>query len=106
MRRRESVIFIAIDEMGACLGFTQLYPAFSSTACRRLWILNDLYVTEAARRSGVARALMDAARDHAVETGACGIQLETGHTNIGAQRLYESLGYRMDEGFRMYALRI
>jgi ribosomal protein S18 acetylase RimI-like enzyme len=104
LSRGESVIFLAMED-GEPLGFTQLYPVFSSTHCRPLWILNDLYVAPEARRRGVARMLMDQARDHAVETGACGIQLETAHTNSSAQRLYESLGYQMDKNYRVYELR-
>ncbi len=105
LSHEDTVIFLALlDERAA--GFTHLFPAFSSVACRRLWLLNDLYVSPAARRSGVARALLDRARDHAVETGACGIELSTAHTNVDAQRLYESLGYRQDEVFRHYELQI
>jgi len=50
--RHESVIFLALlDE--AAVGFTQLYPSFSSTSMQRLWILNDLFVAPDGRRSGV-----------------------------------------------------
>ena len=101
----DSVIFLA-ERDGAVLGFTQLYPLFSSTACRRLWLLNDLFTVEASRGQGVGRALMDAARDHAVQTGASGIELSTAHTNQTAQRLYESLGYARDEVFRVYTLKL
>jgi ribosomal protein S18 acetylase RimI-like enzyme len=101
----DSVIFLA-EEGGSVLGFTQLYPLFSSTACKRLWLLNDLYTTESARGRGVARALMDAARQHAVDTGASGIELATAHTNVAAQSLYESLGYRLDQQFRVYSLQL
>src|SRR5581483_10999258 len=52
---RESVIFIARNERGEALGFTQLYPCFSSVSARRLWILNDLFVAESARGLGGAR---------------------------------------------------
>lgn len=101
----DSVIFL-VEEDGAILGFTQLYPIFSSTACRRLWLLNDLFTVEPARGRGVGRALMDAARDHAIETGASGIELSTAHANLPAQRLYESLGYVMDQNFRVYSLKL
>ena len=101
----DSVILLA-EENDRVLGFTQLYPLFSSTACRRLWLLNDLFTAEAARGQGVGRALMDAARDHAVETGASGIELSTAHTNLPAQRLYESLGYVKEEIFRVYTLKL
>ncbi|MEO8199122.1 MAG: GNAT family N-acetyltransferase [Gemmatimonadota bacterium] len=101
----DSVIFLA-GPPERPTGFTQLYPIFSSVTCQPLWLLNDLYVIPGGRRSGVARGLMDRARDYAVETGACGIELATAHTNIDAQRLYESLGYRLDEVFRRYELKI
>ena len=101
----DSVVFLA-EENGAVTGFTQLYPLFSSTACRRLWLLNDLFTTEAARGRGVGRALMAAAREHAVRTGASGIELSTAHTNLPAQRLYESLGYVKEEAFRVYSLKL
>ncbi len=105
LEQRDSVLLLALEGDRA-VGFAHLYPLFSSLHCRPLWILNDLYVAPEARRQGVARMLMDQARDHAVETGACGIQLETAHTNEQAQRLYESLGYEMDRDYRVYALRI
>ena len=101
----DSVILLA-EEHGSILGFTQLYPLFSSTACRPLWLLNDLFTVESARGKGVGRALMEAAREHAIATGATGIELATAHTNLPAQRLYESLGYVMDRTFRVYALRL
>jgi ribosomal protein S18 acetylase RimI-like enzyme len=105
LERGDSVIFLALEH-AAAVGFTQLYPLFSSLSCRPLWLLNDLFVVPEARRLGVARALADAARDHAVESGACGIELATAHSNVQAQRLYESLGYRVDDEFRHYELRV
>lgn len=105
LERGDSVILLAVDE-DRPLGFTQLYPLFSSISCRPLWLLNDLYVAPDARRRGVARMLMDHARDHAVETGACGLELATAHTNAQAQQLYESLGYELDRDFRHYELRV
>ena len=40
----ESVVFVAL-EGGTAAGFTQLYPLFSSVSARRLWVLNDLFVS-------------------------------------------------------------
>jgi len=100
----ESVIFYARDAAGSYIGFTQLYPIFSSISARRSWILNDLYVAESARGRGVGRMLMNHAREHAIVTGATGLSLETAKTNTGAQRLYESLGYAKDEEFYSYFL--
>jgi ribosomal protein S18 acetylase RimI-like enzyme len=105
LARDESVVFLA-ERAGRAVGFVQLYPVFSSTAARprRLWILNDLFVVPEARRSGVAQALLAAARRLAEETGAAGLELVTARTNEAAQRLYTSLGWRHDDAFLRFEL--
>lgn len=104
--RNESVIFCAQDAKGVLIGFTQLYPNFSSVSAKRSWILNDLYVSSAARRLGVGRKLMNVAKDFAISTGAKGISLETAPDNVNAQALYESLGYEKSSGFYSYYLSV
>ena len=103
LERDESVVLVA-DAGDGLIGFTQLYPAFSSVSLVRLWILNDLFVDPRARGQGVGRALMEAARAHAVSTGARRVVLATGKDNRTAQRLYESLGYRHERDQRTYEL--
>lgn len=105
---KSSVIFLAFrideqDERLAC-GFTQLYPSFSSAALKRLWILNDLFVAPDARRLGIGRALLEAARVFAVETQARGLTLKTAVDNYTAQSLYEAAGWKRDEQFYSYNL--
>ena len=100
----ESVIFFALDSHDNCIGFTQLYPSFSSVSAKRTWVLNDLFVAENARKSGVARMLMAAAKDYALSTNAKGIALETAENNVNAQKLYDSLGYQKEQGFIHYFL--
>ncbi|MCQ4310604.1 GNAT family N-acetyltransferase [Pseudomonas stutzeri] len=104
IRNDESVIFYARDAAGTYLGFTQLYPIFSSISAQRSWILNDLYVAESARGRGIGRMLMNRASEHAMATDAVGLALETAKTNTGAQHLYESLGYVRDNEFYSYFL--
>ena len=106
LQLRESVILLALASSGEAVGFTQLYPSFSSVSARRIWILNDLYVAEQARGSGAAQALMEAARAHARFTGAIRLTLSTAITNKRAQRVYESLGYKRDESYFTYDLQI
>lgn len=99
IKNQESVIFLAIENQTDVikpLGFVQLYPSFSSVAMKKLWILNDLYVDQSARRQGVAKALLQKAKDHAAQTGAMGLALETAKDNYNAQRLYESNEYELD----------
>ncbi|MCZ8517113.1 GNAT family N-acetyltransferase [Paenibacillus filicis] len=88
------------------IGFTQLYPSFSSVSMRPIWILNDLFVSPDARGQGVAQQLMEAARLHAAETGAIRLELSTACDNAAAQRLYESLSYVRDEQFYHYSLQV
>jgi GNAT superfamily N-acetyltransferase len=104
-QKLDSVIFAANDD-GRMIGFTQLYPTFSSVSMKRVWILNDLFVEEDHRRKGIANSLMDAAEKFARETEAVRIILATQISNMLAQELYESRGYLKDEEFYHYALRL
>jgi ribosomal protein S18 acetylase RimI-like enzyme len=96
MRVGESVVLVA-ERGGTLVGFTQLYPMFSSVRTARTWILNDLFVAEGARRGGVARALLDAATAFARAEGAAGISLETTRDNAAARALYRAAGWREDD---------
>ncbi len=103
----ESVIYFCRRlSSGSLAGFTQLYPSFSSVSARRIWILNDLFVTPEARRLGVGRVLIQAAHNHARETSALRVVLSTAHTNLAAQALYEAIGYVRDSEFRSYSFTI
>ena len=103
LRRDESVIFLAVEDNEA-LGFTQLYPSFSSVSLKRLWVLNDLFVGPNVRRGGVGRRLLDRAREWAIETGAKGLVLATAVDNSKARALYESCGWKQDDDFQHYYL--
>jgi ribosomal protein S18 acetylase RimI-like enzyme len=102
LSRDESVIFLAtLDDMPA--GFTQLYPMFSSVRAQRTFILNDLFVAEHARRSGVAQALLSAAAVFGREASAIRLELETMPDNHAAQALYRAEGWvRYDETLRFH----
>jgi ribosomal protein S18 acetylase RimI-like enzyme len=104
---RESVLFIARDAYSQeAVGFTQLYPSFSSVSMKRIWILNDLYVQEQARGKGAAQSLLTAAKTYAELTKAKGMQLSTALTNSKAQQLYERNGYVKNNQFYQYFLSI
>ena len=92
LRVGESVVLVA-KRGEKTVGFAQLYPMFSSVRTARTWILNDLFVDSAARRGGVARALLDAAAAFAREDGAAGISLETTRDNDAARALYRAAGW-------------
>ena len=99
----ESTIFLAESE-GQALGFTQLYPSFSSVSMARVFVLNDLYVIPTARRLGVGQSLLNAAAVHAKQLGAVRLSLTTAVDNQSAQALYESQGWGRDQKFYTYHL--
>jgi ribosomal protein S18 acetylase RimI-like enzyme len=99
----ESVLFIAQDG-DTVLGFTQMYPSFSSVSLARVFVFNDLFVAEAGRRRGVGKALIAAAASYAKSLGARFLTLSTARTNESAQALYESTGWKRDEVYLEYSL--
>lgn len=103
LSKEESVIFY-VKEDDQILGFTQLYPVFSSISMKRAWVLNDLYVNESARKKGVGELLLQRVKAFGLETGAASISLSTAPDNVNAQRLYERNGYSRDETFWHYDL--
>jgi ribosomal protein S18 acetylase RimI-like enzyme len=103
LRNRESVIYLALDGERP-VGFTQLYPFFTSVGMKRAWVLNDLYVAEEYRNRGVGRALIAAAQELARTTSAKWIMLQTYTSNVNAQALYEKLGFEKDTGSYYYYL--
>lgn len=102
LMRNESIVFLAVAE--TALGFTQLYPSFSSVSLQKIWILNDLFVMPEARNQGVGMALLERAKLWGIETQAKRIILSTAIDNTAAQSLYEKAGYLKDSAFYHYQL--
>ena len=103
IEREQSIIFLAEAETGA-LGFTQLYPSFTSTGMARIFILNDLFVIPEARGKGVGSALLRRAAEFARGEGAVRLLLSTAVDNFAAQGVYEREGWERDDAFLTYRL--
>ncbi|MFJ5549298.1 GNAT family N-acetyltransferase [Streptomyces sp. NPDC093225] len=101
MAKGESVVLLAERPDGTAVGFTQIYPTFSSLEMRPIWVLYDLFVAPAGRRTGAGRALLRTALDRARAAGVAGVQLETAYDNRVAQGLYEAEGFVREE-FHVY----
>jgi ribosomal protein S18 acetylase RimI-like enzyme len=97
----ESVLFIAIDS-GSPAGLAQLYPSFSSVSLSRVFVLNDLYVAESARRRGIASRLLTAVEAYAWAFGSARITLNVAKENTSAQAFYIAKGWKPDEHFLAY----
>lgn len=101
LERAESVIFVALNGAEA-VGFTQLYPLFSSTRMQRLWLLNDLYVAESHRGQGISKLLIERAQKWAQETEAAGLLLETAKANHVGNQLYPATGFDLVDSVNWY----
>ena len=107
LKRKESVIYMALaDDEDRLLGYCQLYPSFSSLSLKRVWILNDIYVAEDARRQLVADRLLQTAKKMAKDTNAIRLRVATSENNLAAQKTYESIGFREDTVFKNYTLEL
>jgi GNAT superfamily N-acetyltransferase len=82
---------------GELVGYACLYWHFSSLAARESVLMNDLFVSEAARGRGVGRALIEASAAVARERGAAHLEWSTAPDNLTAQRLYDSTGAERSE---------
>ncbi len=98
----DSIIYGAFSVSGEIVGFTQLYPLFSSTRMRRVWLLNDLFVDEAHRGQGISILLIDKAKNLARETNSAAVILETQVSNDIGNKLYPRAGFEFEEGINHY----
>lgn len=105
-QHNESIILLATRQDGSAVGFTQLFPSFSSVSAARIFILNDLFVQPDARRSGVGSLLLKAAVEFSRALGAARLTLSTELTNDTAQALYEGEGWKRQTDFLSYTLNL
>lgn len=96
LENNESIIFVAMDA-DKPVGFTQLYPTYSSARLSKNWILNDLFVDSDYRKQGIGEELIKTAMSFAKGQGSTFLQLETAIDNLTAQRLYETIGFKKQE---------
>lgn len=99
---QESIVYLAQAENGVYVGFTQLYPVFSSTRMQRMWILNDLFINPMHRGKGISKLLIEKTKELARATNAAGILLETAKDNAVGNKLYPSIGFELNSDFNFY----
>ncbi len=107
IKNNESVIFLAVDEENnSAMGFTQLYPSFSSVSMKRIWILNDLFGAAGYRKQGVAEALIEKSMELSRNSDSKGIVLQTHNSNVTAQKLYDKTGFKKDDEYYSYYIEV
>lgn len=100
LKRNESIIYIAYEEENA-VGFTQLYPLFSSVTMQPMFLLNDLYVEDNYRNQGIGNMLIDKAKQLCKTLNYKGLSIQTAQSNP-AQHLYERLGFVKDPDLHLF----
>jgi GNAT superfamily N-acetyltransferase len=100
LKRNESIIYIAYEEEYA-VGFTQLYPLFSSVTMQPMFLLNDLYVEDNYRNQGIGNMLIDKAKQLCKTLNYKGLAIQTAQSNP-AQHLYERLGFVKDPDLHLF----
>ena len=98
----DSRIYVAENEEHVLLGFVQMYPLFSSTRMKKMWLLNDLYVDPDHRGKGVSVRLIDRAKNLVRESKAGGMFLETEKSNTIGNSLYPRTGFVLNDGSNYY----
>lgn len=94
LEKQDTIIYIAYAE-GKAVGFTQLFYSFTSIAMKPIYILNDLFVHKNHRKKGFGVALLNQAKEKAIQDHYKFVALQT-ETDNPAQYLYESLGWKKD----------
>jgi GNAT superfamily N-acetyltransferase len=90
--------FVAEDGAGL-VGFATTIEVPASLRLAHSWQIKDLFVLPTHRRLGVARALLAAVREAAIESGALRLAVRTEDDNDPALRLYADSGYTLVEGY-------
>jgi GNAT superfamily N-acetyltransferase len=101
---REGVQLIARDGDGRATGFATIFWTWSTLSASRIGVMNDLFVGERSRGTGVAEALIAACAERCRQRGATSLDWTTARDNHRAQRLYERVGARRDERWLDYSL--
>ena len=105
LQHKDSVIYIAfakpvlsaveVADSNIAVGFTQLYPIFSSVSMEPMYLLNDLFIDLDFRGQSIGQALIDTVKALCRDEHQKGIVIQTETTNP-AQHLYERLGFKKD----------
>jgi len=90
-----AVLLLEGDDVAEA-GYITLGWCFSVEQGGRFVLLDELYLTPAARGRGWGRQALALARDWAIVEGASVMRLEVNHHNARAKALYLSEGYRDD----------
>jgi GNAT superfamily N-acetyltransferase len=88
----EGVQLLAQDDEGRTVGFATIYWSWATTSAERIGVMNDLFVAQEARGTGVADALIEACRAECAAHGAGKLTWQTAPDNAAAMKVYDRVG--------------
>ena len=100
----EGVQLIARDDDGTAVGFATIFWTWQTLSASPLGVMNDLFVSEAARGGGHADALIAECVARCREHGATDLAWQTARTNLRAQAVYERVGATRDDRWLDYSV--
>jgi GNAT superfamily N-acetyltransferase len=103
---REGTQLIARDQEGRAVGFATIFWTWSTLSASRVGVMNDLFVAEQARGTGVVEDLIEACADRSRQQGATSLDWTTARDNFRAQRVYDRIGAHRDERWVDYSLAV
>jgi GNAT superfamily N-acetyltransferase len=102
----EGVQLLARDDDGTAVGFATIFWTWQTLSASRLGVMNDLFVSEAARGGGYADALIAECAERCRARGATDLAWQTARTNERAQAVYERVGAERDDRWLDYSLSV
>jgi GNAT superfamily N-acetyltransferase len=93
----EGVQLLAQDDEGRAVGFATIYWSWATTSAERIGVMNDLFVAQEARGTGVAEALIEACRAACAAHGAGKLTWQTAPDNAAAMKVYDRVGAKREQ---------
>jgi GNAT superfamily N-acetyltransferase len=101
---RAGLQLLARDDAGDAVGFATLFWTWQTLTAARVGVMNDLFVTAAARGAGVAEGLIAACLERCREHGATRLVWQTAVDNHRAQAVYARVGATREDRWLDYWL--
>jgi GNAT superfamily N-acetyltransferase len=105
-RPEEGVQLIARNDDDEAVGFATVFWTWQTLSASRLGVMNDLFVSEAARGADHADALIAECVARCHEHGATELAWQTARTNLRAQAVYDRVGATRDDRWLDYSLTV
>ena len=102
----EGVQLIARNDDDEAVGFATIFWTWQTLSASRLGVMNDLFVSEAARGGGHADALIAECAERCRQRGATDLAWQTARTNERAQAVYDRVGATRDDRWLDYSLTV